>query len=141
MHVSFARSNPSPFVLLFQPFFCCFGVPGKPSSRAFAVPSSVLQFALTCLHPTWLQHTARMAGQNSSSKGMVVAGTSVQRSRPLAVAAKRSYLQFLWGTSFGVLMVLATPLVTLGALVLAFCKHTRDSMAHRWRTPAYHHAH
>lgn len=124
------RHQPSPTVSVF--------LESSPL-RPFAVPSGVVPFAIPCLHPAWLQHKARMASQDSSSKGMV-AGTSVQRSRPLAVAAKRSYLQFLWGTSFGVLMVLATPLVTLGALVVAFCKHTHDSMA-RWRTPAYHHAH
>lgn len=63
---------------------------------------------------------------------------AVSQSRPLAVAAKRSYLQFLWGTSFGVLMVVATPLITLAALAVAFCKNTHDTLMNR-RAPAYAH--
>jgi predicted alpha/beta superfamily hydrolase len=65
-----------------------------------------------------------------SSMATISKSLSASTARPLAIAAKRSYLQFLWGTSFGVLVVLATPLVTLAALTVAVAKNTHDTLMH-----------
>lgn len=53
--------------------------------------------------------------------------------RPLAHTAKSSYLHFIWGMSFGVVAVLATPFMAVAALVLSACKSTHETVAHMWQ--------
>lgn len=54
-------------------------------------------------------------------------------SRSLAATAKSSYLHYLWGMSFGIVTVLATPLVLAAALVLGLGKNTHDLLMHMRR--------
>lgn len=53
---------------------------------------------------------------------------SAAQTRPLAIQAKQSYLHFIWGLSFGVVSVLATPFVVAAALGLGMYKTCHDTL-------------
>ena len=53
------------------------------------------------------------------------------QARPLAAQAKRSYLHFIWGLSFGIVSVLATPLVAAAGMLLLAYKNTHDLYMYR----------
>ncbi len=54
--------------------------------------------------------------------------------RMLLQSTKSSYLHFIWGMSFGVVAVLATPLISAVALFVALCKNTHETLMHSRRS-------
>lgn len=83
---------------------------------------------------------SRMATAQQRSLGTAAKTTSTpaQQQRSLATTAKGSYLHFLWGVSFGVVCVCATPLAAFFALLLGLCKGTHDSVRRWWLCPRAH---
>lgn len=53
------------------------------------------------------------------------------RTHTLAASAKASYLQFIWGLSFGLIATVATPFLALVAVLLGVGKSVHDAMRTR----------
>jgi hypothetical protein len=70
------------------------------------------------------------AGPAPPSSHTALSATAGRHHRQLQLA-KRTYLQFVWGMSFGIVAALATPLLALATLVLGVSKAVMDALRMR----------